>query len=92
MPRVAFEADSFFAAEGKRPRIGQAFIVIDPGAPAGADVHHEHIVTLVAALLAEVGVRLPGARRPRLAVPAVADGIEISESMVRQLRELARAS
>jgi (2R)-3-sulfolactate dehydrogenase (NADP+) len=31
-----FEASSFFVDEGNRPRIGQAFIVIDPGALAGA--------------------------------------------------------
>ena len=29
------EADSFFSEEGNRPRIGQAFIAIDPGALAG---------------------------------------------------------
>ena len=33
-----FEADSFFVDEGNRPRIGQAFLVIDPDALAGRDV------------------------------------------------------
>ena len=32
---MGFEADSFFVDEGNRPRIGQAFLVIDPGALAG---------------------------------------------------------
>ena len=35
--QFGFEASSFFVDEGNRPRIGQAFIVIDPGALAGSD-------------------------------------------------------
>jgi (2R)-3-sulfolactate dehydrogenase (NADP+) len=37
-----FEASSFFVDEGNRPRIGQAFIVIDPGALAGATLPRPH--------------------------------------------------
>jgi hypothetical protein len=33
--QYGFEASSFFVDEGNRPRIGQAFIVVDPGALAG---------------------------------------------------------
>ena len=33
-----FEADSFFVDEGNQPRLGQAFLVIDPAALAGVDV------------------------------------------------------
>ena len=32
---IGAEADSFFSEEGNRPRIGQAFLAIDPGALAG---------------------------------------------------------
>ena len=32
---MGFEASSFFVDEGNRPRIGQAFLVIDPDALAG---------------------------------------------------------
>ncbi|MEI2621057.1 MAG: hypothetical protein V9G09_09960 [Candidatus Nanopelagicales bacterium] len=35
--QFGFEASSFFVDEGNQPRIGQAFIVIDPGALAGTD-------------------------------------------------------
>ena len=28
---MGFEASSFFVDEGNRPRIGQAFLVVDPG-------------------------------------------------------------
>lgn len=87
-----FEADSFFVPEGNRPRIGQAFLVIDPEALAGTDTYFARVETLVEAMLAEDGVRLPGARRAGLAKRAQADGIEITDAMVAQLRALARAS
>src|SRR5713226_4049209 len=34
---IGTEADSFFSEKGKKPRIGQAFIAIDPGALAGME-------------------------------------------------------
>ena len=36
---MGFEASSFFVDEGNRPRIGQAFLVIDPDALAGRDTY-----------------------------------------------------
>lgn len=85
-----FEADSFFTEEGNRPRIGQAFLVVDPGALAGNEVFYERIETLVAAMLADADVRLPGQRRQALASSAAADGIEIPAALLAQLEALAR--
>ncbi len=58
-----FESDSFFTEAGRPTRIGQAFLVIDPDALAGREVFLERIETLVAAMLADAGVRMPGDRR-----------------------------
>jgi (2R)-3-sulfolactate dehydrogenase (NADP+) len=80
-----FEADSFFTEAGNRPRIGQAFMVVDPAALAGADVFHERIETLVAAMLQDDGVRLPGQRRFALAQKADAEGIEVAAALLDQL-------
>jgi (2R)-3-sulfolactate dehydrogenase (NADP+) len=85
-----FEADSFFPAEGNRPRIGQAFMVVDPGALAGDDAFHERIETLVAAMLADEDVRLPGARRDALAQRAAGEGIAVPGELLAQLEALAR--
>jgi (2R)-3-sulfolactate dehydrogenase (NADP+) len=85
-----FEADSFFVEEGNRPRIGQAFMVIDPAALAGTSVFSERIETLVSAMLADPDVRLPGQRREKLANAAQDNGIEVPEALVKQLEELAR--
>jgi (2R)-3-sulfolactate dehydrogenase (NADP+) len=83
-----FEADSFFPAEGNRPRIGQAFLVIDSAALAGGDVFHERIETLVAAMLVDEDVRLPGARRFALARRAEQEGIEVAAGLLAQLQAL----
>lgn len=84
-----FEADSFFTDEGNRPRIGQAFVVIDPDAVGGNDVFHERIETLVATMLLDAQVRLPGQRRVDLARRAEAEGIEVAAPLLAQLESLA---
>ena len=86
---MGFEADSFFADAGNRPQIGQAFLVIDPAALAGADVYGERVETLVAEMLEDAGVRLPGARRKGLADRAAAEGVEIPQGLLDELRALA---
>jgi (2R)-3-sulfolactate dehydrogenase (NADP+) len=87
--QFGFEADSFFVAAGNRPRIGQAFLVIDPGALAGSETYFARVETLLAAMLADDGVRVPGYRRDALAATAQAQGVEIPEALLAQLRVLA---
>ncbi len=86
-----FEADSFFVDEGNRPRIGQAFLAIDPGALAGEDVFHERIETLLAAMCEDEAVRLPGLRRFELAERAARDGVQVGDALAQQLQQLAAA-
>jgi len=85
---LGFEASSFFVDAGNRPRIGQAFIVIDPTALVDLDVYAERVETLVQAMLADEGVRLPGVRRAALADRAAA-GIAVPPALEAQLRALA---
>jgi len=86
---IGFEATSFFVEEGNRPRLGQAFLVIDPAALSGREVYDERIETLIAAMTAEPTVRVPGYRRYALAAEAAEEGIEIPLNLQRQLEELA---
>ena len=81
-----FEASSFFVDEGNRPGIGQAFIVIDPGALAGRDGFLSRVEVLVGEMQRDDGVRLPGARREALRVKALADGIEVPDALVAAWR------
>jgi (2R)-3-sulfolactate dehydrogenase (NADP+) len=83
-----FEADSFFTDAGNRPRIGQAFLVVDAGALAGSDAYAARVETLVAAMLGDEGVRLPGDRRRALAARATVDGIELAAPLLEELRAL----
>jgi (2R)-3-sulfolactate dehydrogenase (NADP+) len=85
--QFGFEASSFFVDEGNRPRIGQAFIVVDPGAIAGSDAYLDRVEVLVAEMLKDEGVRLPGVRREALRRKAEAEGIEVAEAVLASLRE-----
>ncbi|WP_211864960.1 Ldh family oxidoreductase [Neoroseomonas terrae] len=84
-----FEADSFFEDEGNRPRLGQALLVVDPGALAGSASFAARIEAFVDAMTAEDGVRLPGSRRDALAARAAAEGIEIPDVLHQRLMALA---
>jgi len=86
---MGFEASSFFVDEGNRPRLGQAFLVIDPDALAGRAMFLERIETLVAEMAKEPGVRLPGARRRALAEAAESRGVEIPPALFAELQRLA---
>ena len=86
---IGFEATSFFVEEGNRPRLGQAFLVIDPMALSGRAVYDERIETLLAAMTEDPAVRLPGARRYALAAKAAKEGVEIPAALHRELIELA---
>jgi len=83
-----FEASSFFVDAGNRPRIGQAFIVIDPGALAGREHFLDRLEVLVREMLVDDGVRLPGVRRESLRRLAEAQGLTVADAMLEALRTL----
>jgi len=87
--QFGFEASSFFVDAGNRPRIGQAFIVVDPGALAGSDNYLDRIEVLIAEMLKDDGVRLPGARREALRRKAEAEGVEVADAVLASLRDAA---
>jgi (2R)-3-sulfolactate dehydrogenase (NADP+) len=84
---IGSEADSFFSEEGNRPKIGQAFIAIDPSALAGMDKYFERVETVVSTMLADPEVRLPGARRFASAA-AAKKGIEVPDELIAQIEKL----
>lgn len=79
-----FEASSFFVDEGNRPRIGQAFIVVDPAALAGSAAYLDRVEVLVAEMLRDEGVRLPGTRREQLRRRAERQGLEVLDALLAQ--------
>jgi (2R)-3-sulfolactate dehydrogenase (NADP+) len=84
----SFENDSYFEPGGK-PRIGHAILVMAPAALAGADSYYARLEVMIASMLADEGVRLPGARRQHAAAKARTEGLELSEALISELRALA---
>ncbi|HEX7053552.1 MAG TPA: Ldh family oxidoreductase [Burkholderiales bacterium] len=82
------EADSFFSEQGNRPRIGQAFIAVDPSALAGMERYFERVETVVSTMLADPEVRLPGARRFAAGRAARAQGLEVPDELIAQIEKL----
>jgi (2R)-3-sulfolactate dehydrogenase (NADP+) len=81
----AFEASSFFTAEGPAPRIAQTFILLNPTA-FGASMFFERVDTLVAEVSSQAGTRLPGERRYALRAASEARGIEVDDDLLAELR------
>jgi len=90
--RFGFEADSFFDVQGNKPRIGQAFLVINPNAMGGGDGYIERVETLIAAMLEDDGVRLPGARRYDMQRKSETTGVSMPEALLAQIAQIADAA
>jgi (2R)-3-sulfolactate dehydrogenase (NADP+) len=84
----SFENDSYFEP-GNKPRIGHAILALDPGALAGSDSYYSRLEAMVAKMLADEGVRLPGTRRQQASARARAEGLEVPDALGNELRLLA---
>jgi len=82
--QFGFEASSFLNAEGDPPRIGQFFMVIDPGLFAG-DGFVDRVEVLLDAIGDQPGTRLPGARRLEIRKRSQTQGIEIADSLMDEI-------
>ncbi len=85
----AFEASSFFEAEGAPPRIGQSFLLIDPVVFAG-ERFGPRVEALLSAISEQPGTRLPGARRLENRARAAVQGVTIPKPLHAEL--LARSA
>lgn len=83
-----YEMDSFFSATGNTARLGQGFLAIDPGALAGNEIYGDRVEALVAAMLEDDGVRLPGHRRFENREKAQRDGVDLPEAIIAELNAL----
>jgi (2R)-3-sulfolactate dehydrogenase (NADP+) len=85
-----FESDSFFTDAGRPTRIGQAMLAIDPSALAGNDAYLDRVEVMVAAMLEDTGVRLPGERRVRQRERAAREGVSVPPELLAKIRALAK--
>jgi (2R)-3-sulfolactate dehydrogenase (NADP+) len=86
----AYQASSFFTAEGPPPRIGQYFILINPSAFAG-EGFLARIEELLGEILAQEGARLPGDRRLVQRERSGKQGINLPPALHAELRRRAGA-
>lgn len=86
----AFEASSFFNADGPPPDIGQSFLLIDPGPLAGPGFG-ARLETLLTAISDQPGTRLPGIRRRAEREQRIAAGIEVDETLLAEIRRRAES-
>ena len=86
----AFEASSFFDADGPAPAIGQSFILIDPAVFGGAGFS-DHVERLIREVVSQDGVRLPGDRRRDSRERARQFGVEIGDALADDLRRRAES-
>lgn len=80
-----FEASSFFDTDGPPPGVGQLMIAMHGEALSGGKVA-ERMETLVAAVVAQSGTRLPGSRR--LAARVDTEFIEMPRTAYQELQRL----
>jgi len=85
---LAGEASSFFTGEGEPPGVGQLLIAIDPGSLSGG-IFAERLETLIAAIEAQDGARLPGTRRLDARRRVAQEGLTIPQNQYEHLLEKA---
>jgi (2R)-3-sulfolactate dehydrogenase (NADP+) len=86
----AFEASSFFDAQGAPPGVGQLLIAIDPGAFGGAELFARRLA-LLAETIESDGARLPGSRRLALREKARTEGVSVDAKLLDEVRALTGA-
>jgi (2R)-3-sulfolactate dehydrogenase (NADP+) len=82
-----WEASSFFDDKGAPPNMGHVFIALDAGR-LSAGAYDARMATIVEAIAAEPGARLPGTRRLENRAKAAAAGVAIPASLHAEIRAL----
>jgi (2R)-3-sulfolactate dehydrogenase (NADP+) len=83
-----FEASSFFTADGPPPGVGQLLVAMAPG-PLSAQRFEERLEVLLKSVLDQAHTRLPGDRRLSARHRAQANGLEVGDALLGQIRSLA---
>ena len=82
---LGIQASSFANTEGGPPRTGQFFLAVDPVA-FSAGAFAERISALTAAITAQEGARLPGAKRHAARSRVEREGIEVGDELLERIK------
>jgi (2R)-3-sulfolactate dehydrogenase (NADP+) len=93
-PNCSFQAPVFKNNTGGEPKVGQFFIAISPGGftPGGDNAYTDRLETMLAALTAEPGVRLPGSRRHEFRSKAETEGVDVPTELIARLEVFAASA
>lgn len=86
---LAFEASSFFTADGPPPDVGQMLIGIHAD-PVSGGAFTQRLETLLYAIIEQPGTRLPGDRRLELRKTVLTTGLSIPENLHQELVALSQ--
>ena len=93
-PNCSFQAPVFKNNTGGEPKVGQFFIAISPAGftPGGDSAYSHRLETMLGALAAEPGVRLPGSRRHESRLRAETEGVEVATDLIDKLEAFASST
>ncbi len=80
------DASPFSGTAGGPPRTGQCFIAFDPSAFSG--VFPQQVASLVDAIAAQEGTRLPGARRQAARLRTEREGVRVDPALMERIEAL----
>lgn len=89
---LSMEATSFFTANGAPPAVGQLLIALDPAAFAGRDAYLAGVERVFAAIEAQEGARLPGARGRAKRQGSESEGLSVPANLVEEVRAIAASA
>jgi (2R)-3-sulfolactate dehydrogenase (NADP+) len=81
--QFAAEASSYLDAEGPPPGTGQMILAFDPAAFGGDAVARFGV--LATSIETQAGARLPGTRRLKTREKAAADGVTVSDALMKEI-------
>lgn len=84
----SYEASMFATTEGGPPNVGQTIIAMDPAFYNDGFV--DHLENMITAMTDGNDVRVPGERRAANRARYAADGVEVPQTLLDQIAELAR--
>ena len=88
-PHFAYQASSFSSNEGGPPDVGQFLLAISP--QAFADGFGDRFEAMLAAMVTDPGVRVPGDGRYAARERAAAEGVSVPQSLIDRLEGYATA-
>jgi len=88
-PNFAYQASPFGNNEGGPPGVGQMFLALDPAAFSASGDFAPRLETMLAAMIADEGVRIPGDSRHAHRTRSAREGVKVPSALIARLESYA---